>query len=68
MEEKSDGIFIPRQHALIAASAAAEPDQRTPARLDLASFYLARGMYTEAKAILDLTLVEAKPGAKIRWR
>ena len=32
---------------------AAEPDQRMPARLDLARFYMARGLYPEAKAVLD---------------
>ena len=56
------GNFAARQDALVAAAAALEADQRTPVRIDLASFYLARGMYTEAKAVLDLTLAEAKPG------
>ncbi len=37
--------FIARQDELVAAAAAAEPDQRTPARVDLARFYLSRGMY-----------------------
>ncbi|MEA2868179.1 MAG: hypothetical protein QOE39_2894 [Bradyrhizobium sp.] len=60
--KNQEGRFTARQDALIAAVAAAEPDQRTPARIDLAKFYLARGMYTEAKGILDLTLADAKPG------
>ena len=55
--------FTTRQAALIAASAVAEPDQRTPARIDLASFYLARGMYAEAKGILDLVQVDTDQGA-----
>jgi tetratricopeptide (TPR) repeat protein len=60
--KNQEGRFTARQDALIAAVAAAEPDQRTPARIDLAKFYLTRGMYTEAKGILDLTLADAKPG------
>jgi tetratricopeptide (TPR) repeat protein len=54
--------FAERQDALIAASAAAAPDQRTPARVDLARFYMARGLYPEAKGVLDLALADAKPG------
>jgi tetratricopeptide (TPR) repeat protein len=56
--------FTARQDALIAASAAAGPDQRTQARIDLASFYLARGLYAEAKGILDLVLVDTDQGAE----
>jgi tetratricopeptide (TPR) repeat protein len=48
--------------ALAAAIVAAEPDRRTPARIDLARFYMSRGMYPEAKGILDLALAEARPG------
>ena len=54
--------FAERQDALIAASAAAAPDQRTPARVNLARFYMARGLYPEAKGVLDLALADAKPG------
>ena len=54
--------FFPRQDALIAATAAAEPDKRTPLRIDLARFYMSRGMYQEAKGVLDLVLAGAKPG------
>jgi tetratricopeptide (TPR) repeat protein len=54
--------FSARNDALIAAAAAPEPDQRTPARVDLARFYLSRGLYAEAKAVLDLALADAKPG------
>ncbi len=57
-----EGIFNMRQDALIEAAATADPDQRTPARIDLARFYLAREMYPEAKGVLDLALVDAKPG------
>jgi tetratricopeptide (TPR) repeat protein len=57
--------FVARADALVAAAAgAAEPDQRTPARIDLARFYLSRGMYPEAKGVLDLALAEARPGVE----
>ncbi len=45
-----DGNFIARQDALIKAAAAVEADRRTPARINLARFYLARALYPEAKA------------------
>ncbi len=54
--------FFARQSELITAAGAAEPAQRTPARIDLARFYMARGLYPEAKSVLDLALAEAKPG------
>ena len=54
--------FFTRLDALVTAAASAEAEQRTPARLDLARFYMARGMYPEAKGVLDLTLGDAKPG------
>jgi len=54
--------FIAREQMLVAAAAAAEPDQRAPPRIDLARFYLARGMYPEAKGVLDVTLADAKRG------
>jgi tetratricopeptide (TPR) repeat protein len=54
--------FAARADALIAAAAAAEPDQRTSARVDLARFYMSRGLYSEAKGVLDLALADAKPG------
>ena len=54
--------FIAREDALIAAAAALEPGQRTPVRIDLARFYMARGMYPEAKGVLDLVLADARPG------
>ncbi len=54
--------FIARQDELVAAAAAADPDRRTPARVDLARLYLSRGLYAEAKGVLDLALVDAEPG------
>jgi tetratricopeptide (TPR) repeat protein len=59
-----EGSFIARLDELIAAAAAAEPDQRMPARLDLAGFYMSRAMYPEAKGVLDVLLASAKPGAE----
>jgi tetratricopeptide (TPR) repeat protein len=54
--------FIKRLDVLVNAAASASAEQRTPARLDLARFYMSRGMYPEAKGVLDLVLGEAKPG------
>jgi tetratricopeptide (TPR) repeat protein len=54
--------FFTRQDALIAAEVAVEPDKRTPPRIDLARFYMSRGMNQEAKGVLDLVLADAKPG------
>jgi tetratricopeptide (TPR) repeat protein len=54
--------FIKRLDTLVTAAASAVAEQRTPARIDLARFYMSRGMYPEAKGVLDLTLSEAKPG------
>jgi tetratricopeptide (TPR) repeat protein len=54
--------FIKRLDVLVTAWASAVAEQRAPARLDLARFYMAREMYPEAKGVLDLSLGEAKPG------
>jgi tetratricopeptide (TPR) repeat protein len=54
--------FSTREDELVAAAAAVEPDQRTPVRIDLARLYLSRGMFAEAKGILDLALADSKPG------
>ena len=62
--KNQEGNFIARQDALFDTAAAAAPDQQTAARVDLARFYLSRGMYSEAKSILDLALADAKPGAE----
>jgi hypothetical protein len=60
--KNQDENFAAREDALVAAAAAAEPDQRTPARIDLARFYMSRAMYPEAKGVLDLVLADSKPG------
>jgi tetratricopeptide (TPR) repeat protein len=54
--------FIKRLDMLVTAAASATVEQRTPARMDLARFYMSRGMYPEARGVLELTLGEAKPG------
>jgi tetratricopeptide (TPR) repeat protein len=54
--------FVKRLDTLVTAAASAAAEQRMPARLDLARFYLSRGMHPEAKGVLDLALGEAKPG------
>ena len=54
--------FFARQDALIGAMASAGRDQRLQARLDLANFYMARGMYWEAKGVADLALSDTTKG------
>jgi hypothetical protein len=51
---------------LINAAAQATGNDRAAARLDLARFYMARAMYPEAKATLDLVLADTKPGQDSR--
>lgn len=63
-DENKQGNFNAALQARLEAAAALEADQRLPARMDLARFYLARGFYPEAKAVLDLALADAKPGAE----
>lgn len=55
-------VFSERRGALVNAAAQATGIERTTAHLDLARFYLSRGMYPEAKAALDLVLDDPKPG------
>ena len=54
--------FIAREDALVKAMGLAAPEQRAQARLDLARFYMARGLYPEAKGVADLALSDAKQG------
>ena len=54
--------FIPTRNKLLTAASMATGSARMPAHVDLARFYLARGMNVEAKGILDLALAEVKPG------
>ncbi|MGN6310667.1 MAG: tetratricopeptide repeat protein [Xanthobacteraceae bacterium] len=56
--------FLDRRNALIDADSVAEGAEKIAARLALARFYMAWGMYPEAKAVLDISLSEAKPGTE----
>jgi tetratricopeptide (TPR) repeat protein len=58
------GNFIERQDTLVAAAGAAAPDQRGRARVDLARFYMSRGLFVEAASILDLALADSKSGSE----
>lgn len=60
--QNQDEKFLGRQDALIAAASVAEPDQRLQARINLARFYMARGMYPEARGVADFALAGAKAG------
>ena len=53
--------FFERENALMQALAHAEPDLRPQARLDLARFYVARGMYYEAKGVTEAALADPNP-------
>ena len=60
--QNQDEKFLQRQDALITAAADAGPDQRLQARVNLARFYMAHGMYPEARGVADFALAGAKPG------
>ena len=63
--KNKQGVFNTRLDALVeGGSRARAPTSASPARLDLARFYLARGFYPEAKAVLDIVLADAKPDAQ----
>jgi tetratricopeptide (TPR) repeat protein len=62
--KNQEGRFVTREDELLRASAAADPEHRAAARVELARFYLARGMYVEAKSILDLAIVDASVDAQ----
>jgi len=57
------GDFVRRHDELVLAVASTDPQQRTQARLNLARFYLSRGMYPEAKGVTDLVLADAVGGS-----
>jgi tetratricopeptide (TPR) repeat protein len=63
--KNQSGSFVAQADALIEAVAAATaPDQRASARVDLARFYMSRGMYPEAIGVLDVALADAKAGSE----
>ncbi len=62
-----EGSFNTRLDALIAAEGAASvagAEPRAAARLDLARFYMARGMYPEAHGVLNLSLSDTRVGSE----
>ncbi len=56
--------FTERKTQLFLAAAEAPEAKRLPARCDLARFYLARDMYAEAKAVLDVAVSDNPPSAE----
>ncbi|KJC37122.1 hypothetical protein UP09_28125 [Bradyrhizobium sp. LTSP885] len=56
--------FLERLDGLITAISAANAEQVPQARLDLANFYMARGMYPEAHAVTNLILSDSKRGSE----
>ncbi len=54
--------FFPRLDALIKAAALAGPDQKAQARIDLANFYMSRGLYQEARGVTNLIISETNQG------
>ncbi|WP_338834686.1 tetratricopeptide repeat protein [Bradyrhizobium septentrionale] len=56
--------FLKQLDALIVAAGAANAEQLPQARLDLADFYMARGMYYEAHGVTNLILSESKRGGE----
>jgi tetratricopeptide (TPR) repeat protein len=56
--------FRTRRSQLLMAAADAPESRRLPARCDLARFYLARDMYAEAKAVLDVAIADNPPTAE----
>ena len=53
--------FTQRNVELVLAAADAPEPKRMAARCDLARFYLARDMFSEAKAVLDVTVADSPP-------
>ncbi len=57
-----EGPFNQRFDKLIDAAAMADTGSVANARMDLAKFYMARGMYHEAKGVADLAISDMKVG------
>ncbi|MBV8826839.1 MAG: tetratricopeptide repeat protein, partial [Hyphomicrobiales bacterium] len=56
-----EAAFQRRQMELVRVAADAPEAERTPRRLELARFYLARELYSEAKGVLDVVLAKDLP-------
>src|SRR5882757_8556647 len=63
-KKNRDEKFIERLDALIKAMALAGNESLSQARLDLANFYMARGMFQEARGVTNLILSETKVGSE----
>ena len=61
-QKDQEGPFKDRFDVLIRAASAADANSRADARMDLARFYMARGMYHEAKGVADLAISDMKVG------
>ena len=59
--ENASAPFTAQLDKLTNAASAASVEI-LPAHVDLARFYMSRGFYHEAKGVLDLALINAKPG------
>jgi len=65
--KNKEGDFNARLDALVEAAGTAMtagPEQRMLAQVDLARFYMARGMYPEAVGVLNLALADSKAGSE----
>ena len=59
--KNQEGRFLERENALMMAAASAESDKRFGARLALARFYMARGLYPEAKGEAEFLISDPAP-------
>jgi Tfp pilus assembly protein PilF/predicted negative regulator of RcsB-dependent stress response len=59
-----EASYAERQSKLMAAAADAQDGKRLIPRLNLARFYMARGMFPEAKGVLDVALREEHPASE----
>ena len=55
-----EGPFLQKLDALLLSDAKASGEGRIQPRLELARFYMSRGLYPEAKGVLDLNIAEQK--------
>src|SRR4029079_3553861 len=57
-----DEQFLPRLDALSKAAGAAGPEHKAHASLELANFYMSRGMYQEARGVTNLIFSDTDQG------
>ncbi|PYF00165.1 outer membrane biosynthesis protein TonB [Rhodopseudomonas faecalis] len=57
-QKYQQGLFFEKLEPLMNSDATATGDGRLQPRMELARFYMARGLYAEAKGLLDLNLAE----------